>query len=508
MKDLKSANCYWVAALAVIALSVFVYIFNSKPDINGDNCYYYANASSLAAGDGYSDMFGNPTTNFPPGYPLLMAPLRMITDSIVAQKVLNLSFFFAGTLFLFFLLLENGVRRVVAFLSCAAVLLTPHILEFSTMMMSEASCFCCIAMVLWLFQRIPMYDGRGVCRSPFFYGFLVALVFGFFIRTQMIVLVVAFVLTFLFMRRMRLSLAVIIAFLVGYLPWFLRNAALNLTQSRYVTQIDFSNIFATLKMLLVQAVPESVIPFVNVQYNEEPSLHMWLYSILLISVIVYGFCKLERLRLPLIIFCFATFGVVSCINTPSTYRYIITILPLLTVGLFVGLWNVCSAIYVRVSNKELSPWFLALLFISIPLQWGDTSKHTIAGLHNVAVQDYAPQLKSFVMAGKALKHYDENAVVATRKPEILYVCSDVKGKHFAETEDDVKLIKSLVDGGVNYVMVDEMFFSTFKYIIPCIKRHSELFSPLLRVPDSYTMVFSFKKDEAEIWLDSMASAKE
>mgnify|MGYP006988868776 CR=1 FL=1 len=66
--------------------------FNSKPDLNGDNFCYYTYATAMATGHGYADLSspGNPpTANFPPGYPMLMLPLRLITDSIVAQKWLN-----------------------------------------------------------------------------------------------------------------------------------------------------------------------------------------------------------------------------------------------------------------------------------------------------------------------------------------------------------------------------------------------------------------------------------
>ena len=95
---LKHPNLLWMVGLTALFVISFSYIFDSKLNLNGDNCYYFANATSLAKGDGYADMFGKPTTNFPPGYPLLMAPLRMVTDSIVAQKILNGLFLLGGVL--------------------------------------------------------------------------------------------------------------------------------------------------------------------------------------------------------------------------------------------------------------------------------------------------------------------------------------------------------------------------------------------------------------------------
>ena len=152
----KKSEYIYHAGLLIIALLVFAYIFNSKLDLNGDNCHYYINATSLAAGNGYCDMYGTPTANFPPGYPLLMAPLRAITSSFAAQKVMNLAFLFFGTLLLFAIMVREGMRKELAFIVSAAVLTTPHLLEFSTMMMSEASCFFFITLAFW--SLLLMYN--------------------------------------------------------------------------------------------------------------------------------------------------------------------------------------------------------------------------------------------------------------------------------------------------------------------------------------------------------------
>ena len=47
-KNNKLQDLPWLAALLVVAVTVFSFVFNPKPDFNGDNSYYYANATSLA----------------------------------------------------------------------------------------------------------------------------------------------------------------------------------------------------------------------------------------------------------------------------------------------------------------------------------------------------------------------------------------------------------------------------------------------------------------------------
>ena len=186
-KFLKSPNLLWGIALFAIFVISFSYVFDSKINLNGDNCYYFIYATSLAQGNGYADMLGKATAHFPPGYPLLMAPLRMVTDSIVAQKILNGAFLFVGVMLLFSIMVRAGFKRSLAFLACSAVLVTPHLLEFATMMMSEASCFCCMALVFWLFQSVTKKEEQDkipVWRMPRFYIMLALIVFAYYIRTQ------------------------------------------------------------------------------------------------------------------------------------------------------------------------------------------------------------------------------------------------------------------------------------------------------------------------------------
>ena len=83
MKIQKNRAIY-IGLLTIVWACAYIYIFNEKIDINGDNCRYYTFASSLASGQGYADISAptpHPTNAFPPGYPLLMTPLRFFKYS-------------------------------------------------------------------------------------------------------------------------------------------------------------------------------------------------------------------------------------------------------------------------------------------------------------------------------------------------------------------------------------------------------------------------------------------
>ena len=116
MKIQKNRAIY-IGLLIIVWACAYVYIFNEKIDINGDNCRYYTFASSLASGQGYADISAptpHPTNAFPPGYPLLMTPLRFFTDSIIAQKILNGLFLLGGALLLFFFMKSLSIWACAA----------------------------------------------------------------------------------------------------------------------------------------------------------------------------------------------------------------------------------------------------------------------------------------------------------------------------------------------------------------------------------------------------------
>lgn len=493
-KERLLQNLPWLAMLSVVALMVFVFTFNPKPDYNGDNCHYYANATSLVQGRGYTDMFGEPTNNFPPGYPLLMAPLRMLTDSVVAQKIQNLVFIFLAVLLQFFLLVKLGLQRCLAFIACVAVLVTPHILEFSTMMMSEASCILFFMLAFWLYLCLP--DDERVClRAQQFYLLLFVLVFSFYIRTQAVAIVVAFLLTFILARKLRLAVVLLLTFIIAYIPWAIRNYMLGLEQSRYVSQIDYANILGTLKMLFVQAIPESVVPFFDIDYNVEPTVALWLLSMAMLAVILYGIYRLGRITLPLLLLFMGTMAIVSLINTPSQYRYIIIILPFLTVAFVVGLYNIGKIIAQKLFKCGFSPWLLVILFLPMFLQRNIVSKHTLTGLYVYGRMKTPDNYQNFYEMGERIYELDKNAIVATRKPDLLYLHSGIKARNFLETDNDTLLIQDLIEKKVDLVIVDQLGFKgTFLYLAPCVRRHRDIFRPLLSVknPDTFLFIFDRK----------------
>lgn len=505
-RRLSIEEIIYPTGLALLALLVFMYVFNPKIDINGDNCYYYAFASALAAGEGYVDVAGEPSALFPPGYPLLMTPLRFITDSVVAQKVMNLFLLFGATLLLYYTLLGEGVKRSLSFIACAACLFTPHLLEFSTMMMSEASCIFFIALSLWAYLRVDtaMQGAKSVpWRNPWLWIFIFSVTYAFFIRTQAVVLFIAFLAALVVARYFKVAGLLAAVFALCWLPWALRNAVLGLGQSRYVSQIDFSNIWGNLKMLIVQAIPESIIPFMPVRYGSSPSLLLYVIAIAMLVFIVYGFLKMRRLRLLLPLLLAGNVAMVSIMNTPSYYRYMVIVLPFITAGLVLGLWNALNIAATRLLKRSLTPWLMLLLFVPAAYMTKDKSKHTLQGLHAITCAKYPPTVQTFLAIGDALAKLPDVGIAASRKPELLYVHFGVRGKRLKEYATDVDILNNMLDENIDYLVLENMGFEyTYKVLYPFVQHHQNLFELVKYTNNPMALLFRFKKADAERWLKS------
>ena len=278
-------NRLYAGGLALIFIVSFSYIFDSKLDLNGDNCNYFMLATSLVQGHGYANLMSadyTPSNLFPPGYPLLMSIVRLFTDSIFPQKILNGLFLLGSSLLLFFFIRRNKLSDSVAFVAAAAMLLNYQVLHFATMMMSEMSFLFTSVLTCWFLAK--MDEKKAFWRDPFFYLVVVTAAFNYHIRTQGIALFAAVAGYFLFTRRWKEMLGFIAGFAVCLSPWMLRNNLLGLGQSRYLDMIASANnwrpeegvlgfgeiigrFFDTFRMLLTKALPNSVLPYMDVNYD-------------------------------------------------------------------------------------------------------------------------------------------------------------------------------------------------------------------------------------------------
>lgn len=503
------------AIIVVAWLMLVLYTFNSKPDLNGDNFCYYIYATSLAEGHGYCDLSspGSPvTSNFPPGYPLLMTPVRVITDSVIAQKWLNEVFVLVSILLLYFALLAMELPKDISFVAAVSGLFCPRLLHFSTMMMSESS-FLMMSMIVFfaLVQLSKKEDRwwRELC-SPWFYVMLAALVFTYHIRTQGIALVGAVLFVFLVRRRWASLGGTVVGFVAGCLPWMIRNRMLGLSGNRYIDSIMVANpwrpemgqigfgevvsrFFDTLRMLIFNAFPSTIVPFANLNCDEPTyTWYIYLLGTLMLAILLLGAWRLGRQRWFAIGYIAATLGVISIFSTPSGNRYITSVLPFLTAFLMIGLWYGGSLLLQRKWKSRSLPAYVLLLLLFF-------SKSGLQNEHQSAQQKYPIQYQQFFNIGKAIQDkLPQNTIVCSRKPQIFYLYSQMPGVVYKYTPDARELIADLVQKGVDLVVVDALgYSSTYRYLIPAIQQYPQFFPrALMHYENTGTYLLTFDRERA------------
>ncbi len=506
VKKEKDKTLLCIALIAVAVVSLFSYTFRPSLDMNGDTSQYYIYATSLAQGEGYAELgtLGHPPANaFPAGYPLLMAPLRMITDSIVAQKILN-GVLLCGAAVLLFLFLRRIVPQPLALTAVLVSMLNYRVLQFASIMMSETSYLFFSALALWLLGRFGRED-RSVrwWKSPNFWLLVIAAGYACQIRTQGVALPAAVIVWMLCRGRWRAALGFAAGFFITTLPWEIRNRLAGLGASRYIEQLFAVDAWRpeqgmlslgglaerawdTLQMLISKAIPNTVTPYFEVDYHSAATLGGWIAGAAMLAVIFVGFRRMKGFSWFFAAYTAAMLGIICLWSAPSGNRYITTLVPLLEIGLIVGLYTLLEKL-LRRRHLSFSP--MCLLVPAVLLAGG-----RLSDLARENRSPLPPQAAGFVDAAKAVRNsLPPETVVCSRKPSVFYVYAGCYVCNFRYTEDDAQLIRGLIDDRVDYVVIDQLgYAATGRYLLPAILAHPDLFevAAAFRTPPTYLLRFN------------------
>jgi hypothetical protein len=499
-------NSFFIVALSVLFVVVYVYIFDEKIDLNGDNCIYYMLSTSIAQGLGYCGLEGAdavPTNVYPPGYPLLMSVVRFFSDSIVAQKVLNGLFLLASVLILFGWMKRTGKQASLACVVAASVLFNHFIMRYSTIMMSEMSYLLFSLISLFLLSRLD--DKKPFPKDKAFYLLILSAGYAYHIRTQGISLVIAIAVHFLFRKKYLQSAGFVAGFVLVSLPWVVRNRLLGLSTDRYLSRVLSSGEgmdggsrfisfveqgFSTLKMLLAKAIPDSVIPFFHVDYNAPVTGWEWLIGIVLLFMIGAGFWQFKRYRMFLFSYLAGSLAIICLWVQPSQNRYIVTMIPLLQMGIMVGLYmSLCFVANKTSLRWKISPWVLSLLFVF--------SFAHLEEIRETAQHPFPPNYRNyFYIAETFKKQHQTGSTVCSRKPELFRVVAGTPACGYIHSDNHADVIKDMVEKNVDYVILEQLGYrSTYQYLYPAIEAYQDLFRVVMHLqnPDTYLLKFDREK---------------
>ncbi len=493
------------AALVLVFVMCYFMVFDSKWDVNGDNAAYYNLGTALSQGMGYVNpaLPGTPPeTHFPIGYPAFIAALKTVgLSSPIALKITNGLLLLITGLMWFELFQKLIPRKNLAFVAVMAMFISPLLMRFSTIIMSE---------VLFLFlSTVSLYSimlvserKQPVFRNVFFYIACAAAILGFYVKTLGFIILGTLPLFLLWQRHIKEAVITGGLLLAGIAPYLLQSTG----GSNYLNQLLMVNPYQPDKGM---AAPGDFFERVStnafnygfgvIQSVSFPLSNKWLGDFLFLDVIggiavlyfIYRGLRLmhgyKKLILP-----FLGFTLLVILLWPDVWtgpRFIVHASPLFIFLFLAGLLELTEKYEHKFSPKKpagVFPVFLFALLGIIALNQERVKAQT----------DYPPNWKKyFAIAKEAKRTTDESAMFIARKPHLFYVHSQRQASNFKNTENDTLQMNFFMDIGATHVVLDNLGYgSTPRYLFPTLEKHAVCFKNVMSFPEQQTYLLSFDRD--------------
>lgn len=506
LKNKQHLVCY--AILIITFIKAFSFIFDAKIDLNGDNLEYFSYAKAILQG-GYTNIMSprnGYTNNFPPGYPLLLSALMLFTKNIVALKVYTGLMYLAGILLLFYTLYKTDKSKVWVFLTFGvASLINPDVLDFATMLMSEMSYLLFIALTAFFLYKSK--DDNPI-KDKYFWMMIASAAYAYHIRTAAVAIMGGIMLHYLFNKKWKHLGLSVVGYVVGLLPWMIRNKARAMGPSRYFSQMTQVNawdknagtldiqgmigrFFDNFCAIITKQIPDALFAS-DVDYNTTATFGEWAIGLILLSLVIYGLFNIKRLNFFLLGLLIATGATLLPWNGGGGTRYIIAITPIIYLGFLSGIYH-ATALLIKKPKVLIAGPILATAFIFISV------KPSLEQLNKYAKSDFHPAYKNYFMIAKSVKeNTPKDTYICCRKPALFYFHADRPVGKYTFSPDDMVMIKHMYKANFSYVVLEQLGYgSTPKYLYPTIKKNPTIFKQVLHLKNPDTYLFKFDRKEAE-----------
>lgn len=487
--------------ITLIFVAVYWFCFDSKLDVNGDNASYIKLAENISSGMGYSyvDVNGvSPASHFPPGYSAILSIfISLGINNLIFFKMLNGAFLLASLLLLYFVVSKLTENKALAFTAVVLSVFSPKLIHFSFMAMSEMSY---LFMSTLVFYSLYKYSEKNTfLRSPYFYLAIVAAAASYYIRTVGASLMFSILVFYAFRREWKEMFISLGGIVLLILPWSIRNSICGI-ESRYFGAITLvngwrpeeGNISSVGEMVekMIKNFDETVIksfkallfPFLETNFRTPSSLMLVIFGLLILAVVIYGAWRMGKLRYFILAFFAANIGLFLLWHGGNDSRYVIPITPFIFICFWVGVYYLIK--------KSFSPYFMLIMIF--PMLF------SIKDLADLSAKPYPSTFSNYFDVAKMIdKHLPAKTVICCRKPELLsFHAKKVYAINYSFTLDDKELIKNLIKNKVDFVLFDNLgFSSTQRYLLPAINNNRELFKTVYKLqnPNTYLLKFDIQK---------------
>ena len=488
-----------IGLIVLITLGLYLFTFDAKLDLNGDNVDYYLLGQAISQGEGYTTIWypgSPPFYHRPIGYPIIIAiPMLFGLSSIIAIKWLNF-LLLCGSLVLFYHFAEKITQnKILASVIALTIALNIHILQFSFIIMSEIPFL--FFSILAIYSLVNLRAGDGISFKDFnLWIMIIALSAAYHVKSIGISLLFAILVYFLLQKKWKLGVFTLTGFILLALPYYLRNMLLGL-KSSYLASVMFKNpyqrelgtmgffdfidrIVTNIIRYVSIEIPRSFVPF----FPETESTTMsWIAGIFISGIIVWALVRLKEYRILLLSLFAGTFAIL--ILWPEVWFGIRFIMPLLPFIIFLTIYGIYQLLVEFKLNSKL---ILLMIFIVFLLNLnGYTAYNKKAKMgYPKAYTNY------FNLASWAKENSEPDDIFIARKPQFFYLFSKRQVNKYKYTADDKELVADLERQNAKYIVIEQLGYgSTPRYLVPAVQKNMSRFQVVkqLKNPDTYLLRF-------------------
>jgi hypothetical protein len=494
-----------IGLILIITLGLYLFTFDSKLDLNGDNVDYYLLGQAISQGDGYTTIWfpgAPPFSHRPIGYPIIIAvPMLIGLSSIVAIKWVNF-LLLCGSLILFYRLSEKITHnKLLASVITLTIGLNIHILQFSFIIMSETPfLFFSIFAVYYL---VKFDKNKAFSLKDYnLWMIVIGLSAAYHIKSLGVALLFAFLVYFFSQKKWKEGIFTIVGFVLFALPYAIRNMNLGV-KSSYLTSVTYKNpyqrelgtmeffdyferIVTNIVRYISIEIPRSIVPILP---ETESTTASWILGLLISGLIIWALFRLKEYRALLLSLFLGTFGIL--LLWPEVWFGIRFIMPLIPFIIFLTMFGLIELL----NRYKLNPKFILLAVIIVfGLNFKSYSEY-----NKKSKMNYPPAYTNYFNLAKWAKaNTDPQDVFIARKPQFFYLYSHRQVNKYKYTPDDKDLIADLERRKADYVVIEQLGYgSTPRYLVPAVQKNMSRFQVVkqLKNPDTYLLKFQMSKSK-------------
>lgn len=464
-----------------IYLLLSIFLFDPKLHTGGDNARYIILAESIASGQGYKDMYlpeEPPHTQYPPGFPLLLAlPILVFGSNVIILKCIVLLMGVASVFFMYRIgecLFREKINMIMPY-----YLSIPILIEFNHWILSEIPFLCFSLGAVYFFIKARAH------KEYFYYISFILATYSVFIRTAGISLIIAMLLFLLLKKQYKYMLILLLIFLVVFVPWQIRNMRIP-HEGGYLEQLLAKRPYwmesgkAGFRDLIMRGWKNFVfyaalgLPLTLLASVASP----WMVRILgLIFIILIIIGMLERRKHFSIIEFYFPLGLLILLVWPlvwATERFLLPLLPIFVIYIFFGLFWLERKIKVAFFAPLVTGLFVFLNVLTIGSEARDMFTNNIEYMKGNTYAGYKPDWRHYFNVIAWIKeNIPEDELIMSRKPEFVYFLS--KHKSFAHpfSFDQDKVEEAFERS--DYIILDNFTWTIASkhYLRPVIEKQIE-----------------------------------